>query len=169
MAYLDDLPALAAGILEYQALGGAVDPILSDLSSRIAAFPLQVLPQQAQGALLERWEKMTGLSSGGSLEQRRFRLISRLASLRPYTLEQLRRQLAAAFGREDGFSVTLDAEAFSLSVEVDKAGEAVLADLTAELRRMIPANLTLHTGVGQSEELALFTGIKMQVTAAIRL
>lgn len=169
MAYLDDLPQIVAGILEYQALGRAVDPVLLDLRGRIEAFPQEVLPQQAAGAVLERWEKMAGLSSQGSLERRRFRLLSRLGSLRPYTLEQLRRQLAAAFGREDGFSVQLDPEGFSLSVEVDAAGEPVLADLTAELRRMIPANLVLHTGVGQSEEFPLYAGAVLQVSTVTRL
>ena len=44
------------------------------------------------------------------------------------------------------------------------AGQAVLADLTAELRRMIPANLTLYTGVSQAEETCIFAAVALQVT-----
>ena len=164
MAYLDDLPLLVRGIAEYKALGAAVDPLLGGLQQKIRQFPLETLPGESQGELLARWEKMTGLPSDGSLAQRRFRLMSRLGCLRPYTLSQLKRQLAAAFGREDGFLVQLDPAAFSLSVEVDAAGQAVLADLTAELRRMIPANLTLYTGVSQAEETCVFAGVALQVT-----
>lgn len=167
MAYLDDLPELVRGIAEYQALGKAADPLLGDLQEKIRQFPAEVLPGEAEGELLARWEKMTGLPSDGSLAQRRFRLMSRLGCLRPYTLAQLKRQLAAAFGREDGFLVQLDPDAFLLSVEVDAAGQAVLADLTAELRRMIPANLTLYTGVSQAEEAGIFAAVVMQVTVKL--
>lgn len=164
MAYLDDLPQLVRGIAEYKALGKAADPLLESFREKIRQFPLETLPSEAQGRLLARWEKMTGLASDGDLAQRRFRLMSRLGCLRPYTLAQLKRQLAAAFGREDGFLVQLDPSAFSLSVEVDAAGQAVLADLTAELRRMIPANLLLYTGVSQAERAGVFAAAVLQVT-----
>ena len=165
MAYLDELPGFLRNIREYKALAEAFDPVLEDLKERITAFPLSVLPGTAEDDILRRWEKMTELSSIGTLEQRRFRLLSRLGSLRPYTVEQLRRQLASAFGKDDCFSVDVDGENFTLTVEVDSDSADVLAAMTEELRRMIPANLILHTQVGQSEQADLFIGAVMQVTA----
>lgn len=165
MAYLDDLPAFLRGIREYRALGEAFDPVILDLQARIGAFPADVQPSAAGGYFLRRWEKMAGLTPSGTEEQRRFRLMSRLGSLRPYTPRQLERQLTAAFGRENSFSADIDSENFILSVEVDPDGEAVLTAMTEELRRMIPANLILYTGVAQSEKTPLFTGAAMQVTS----
>lgn len=165
MAYLDDLPVILRGIREYRALAEAFDPVMEDLQARIAAFPLAVQPGSAEGEVLERWEKMAGLTAAGSPAQRRFRLVSRLGSLRPYTPEQMKRQLAAAFGREDAFVIDMDQENFVLSVEVDPAGAEVLAAMTEELRRMVPANLILQTRVGRSEYAAVYTGAVLQVTA----
>lgn len=165
MAYLDDLPELLQDIREYKALAAAFDPVLDDIRARIAAFPLEVQPGTAEGELLRRWERMTSLPSAGTLEQRRFRLLSRLGSLRPYTPEQLRRQLGSAFGKNDCFIIDIDGEAFILTVEVDPDGEAVLSALTEELRGMIPANLILHTRVGENQLLGLYAGVVLQVTA----
>jgi hypothetical protein len=41
----------------------------------------------------------------------------------------------------------------------------VLAAMTEELRRMIPANLILQTRVGRSETVPVFAGAVLQVTA----
>lgn len=169
MAYLDDLPQLLQPVAEYRALGKALDPLMTHLTGEISQFPVAVLPREARGALLARWEEMVGLTPAGTEAQRQFRLISRLTGLRPYTAEQLRRQLAAAFGREDGFSVEIDAAAFSVTVEVDEGGADVLSGLTAELREMIPANMSLYTGVSQAEVLSLYAGAVLQVSQRLML
>ena len=169
MNYLESLPGLVRGIAEYKALGAALDPILEGFWQKLSAFPEDVLPGKAEGELLERWERMTSLLPDGTVSQRRFRLLSRLGSLRPYTPEQLRRQLSAAFGREDGFVIDVDPDAFTLSVEVDEAGAEVLSALTSELRRMIPANLILRTSVGSSETVGLYAGAALQISSVLRL
>lgn len=164
MAYLDDLPVFLRNVREYRALAAAFDPVMEELKKEFAAFSEKLQPSSAEGEILARWEKMTSLPSAGTLEQRRFRLLSRLGSLRPYTEEQLRRQLAVAFGREDCFTVDIDGEAFTAAVEVDPDGEHVLAAMTDELRRMIPANMILYTRVGAGEEMSLCAGAVLQVT-----
>ena len=165
MAYLDDLPVFLRNVREYRALAAVFDPVIKDLQEQFAAFSEKLQPSSAEGEILARLEKMTSLPSAGTLEQRRFRLLSRLGSLRPYTEEQLRRQLAVAFGREDCFVIDIDKEAFTAAVEVDPDGESVLAAMTGELRRMIPANMILYTRVGAGEEMPLYAGAVLQVTS----
>ena len=165
MAYLDDLPVFLRNIREYKALAAAFDPVMEDLLKEFSSFSERLQPDTAEGEFLSRWEKMALLPSSGTPEQRRFRLLSRLGSLRPYTAEQMRRQLAVAFGREDCFDVDIDGEAFTAAVEVDPDGEHVLAAMTDELRRMIPSNMILYTRVAAGEETRLYAGAVLQVTA----
>jgi len=167
MKYKEYLPDILKENEVFAAFGEAVDPLVGEVVGAIGALPEGYLPGSAE-ELLPRWEFALGLSGGGSLEERRFAVLSRLAGIRPYTAAQLKRQLSAAMG-EGKFALEVWPEEFLLRVSVLPGCEMLLVPMVRELRRMIPANMILETAVSQPEEEKLKVGIVMCVSERMRL
>ncbi len=167
MKYLDYLPDAFAQTSEYTALGNAVDPPLSEWEAEVAALPQEYFPTTAE-TRLDRWERVLGLTSTGSLDQRRFAVISRLAGVRPYTIAQLRRQLTAAMGKGQ-FTAEVFPDEFLLRVEVAPESADLLDAMGKELRRMIPANIELEMAVWTEQTSGVWAGAVLAVSDRIEL
>ncbi len=167
MDYLSYLPEVFRETEEYRALGQVFDPLTADIESGIDAVPEEYMPSTAEGELV-RWERVLGLSGSGGLEERRFAVLTRLAGVRPYTEAQLKRQLRASMG-EGQFTVEVWPERFLLRVSVLPGVEKLLSAMARELRRMIPANMTLETAVSQAQEAGIFTGALLTVSDRMKI
>ena len=162
MRYLEYLPDVFQETREYQALDEAAGPLMEALREDVQSVPEEYFPTTAV-ELLPRWERVLGLGESGTLEERRFAVLSRLAGIRPYTIERLRRQLAASMG-EGNFSAEVYPDDFLLRVTVSPSAEGLMAAMMRELRRMIPANITLETAVGTLQKAYGYTGAVLAVS-----
>lgn len=167
MKYLAYLPEVFRETEEYQALGEAFDPLMAGVQDGVGAVPEEYFPLTAEEELV-RWERVLGLSGSGEMEQRRFAVLTRLAGIRPYTEAQLKRQLTASMG-EGQFMVEVWPENFLLRVSVLPGAEKLLSAMTKELRRMIPANMTLETAVSQAQETGVYTGAVLWVSERVQI
>ena len=167
MRYLDYLPDVFQETREYQALGQSAGPLIDGLREEVEAVPEEYFPTTAE-ALLPRWERVLGLKESGTLEERRFAVLSRLAGIRPYTIERLRRQLAASMG-EGNFSAEVYPDDFLLRVTVTPSAEGLMAAMMRELRRMIPANITLEAAVGTLQKAYGYAGAVLAVSEKIEI
>ena len=167
MQYLDYLPDVFRQTREYIALDQSAGPLMEKVRQEVEKVPEEYFPTTA-GDLLPRWEKVLGLTPSGSLSERRFAVLSRLAGIRPYTIERLKRQLAASMG-EGNFSAEVYPEDFLLRVTVAPSAESLMAAMVRELRRMIPANITLETAVGTLQTTYLYTGAVLAVSDKVVL
>ena len=167
MRYLDYLPDVFRETREYQALDAALGPLAEEVQEAVGGLPEEYFPTTAE-ELLPRWEKVLGLGGSGTLEERRFAVLSRLAGIRPYTVERLKRQLAASMG-EGNFSAEVYPEDFLLRVTVTPSAEGLMQAMMRELRRMIPANITLEAAVGTLQKAYAYGGAVLAVSEKISL
>lgn len=167
MKYQDYLPDTFRQTAEYTALGAAVDEPVAEWENEVAALPQEYFPTTAESRL-GRWEKVLGLTSTGTIEQRRFAVISRLAGVRPYTIVQLRRQLTAAMGKGQ-FTAEVFPDEFLLRVEVAPESADLLDAMGRELRRMIPANIVLETAVWTEQTSEVWAGAVLAVSDRVSL
>lgn len=117
---------------------------------------------------LTRWERIFGITPKGTdtLDDRRFRILTRINEELPYTLPQLLAILETICGK-DNYSVTVDAGTYILVVKIGLAALSNFSDVEALLQRVIPANMVVdlsqlyntYTELGRSThaQLAAYT------------
>ena len=107
---------------------------------------------------LSRWEKILEIVPRGtdSLEDRRFRILSRLNDMTPYTLPQLRKMLVTLFGEG---KTSADVTEYTLSVQVPAPTRAQEQALWEMIDRIKPANITYeYATVNDPLETTLYFG-----------
>lgn len=117
---------------------------------------------------LSRWESILEITPKGTdtLEDRRFRILTRINEELPYTLPQLRNILKTLCG-EGNYSAEITAGTYILIVKIGLAAKNNYNDVEALLVRVVPANISVdlsqlynpHTELGRftHAQLAAFT------------
>jgi len=92
---------------------------------------------------VSRWESMLGISPKGTdtLDERKFRILSKLNQELPYTLRKLEQVLTTLCG-PDGYSIELNAAEYEIKVELGLANHNNYEEVKRTLKAMVPANLT---------------------------
>lgn len=93
---------------------------------------------------LRRWESMLGILPlpSDTLDDRRFRLLTRLNESLPYTYRALDRMLEALCGR-DGYMLEVKHLEYTVVVRIARAQKAQFEAVEAMLHRIIPANMII--------------------------
>lgn len=106
------------------------------------AFNEQSIPDATEHGV-SRWEGILGISPKGTdtLDERKFRILTKLNQELPYTLERLIQFLTTICGA-DGFSVDLQAANYHIEVKLALSNENNYQDVVDLLKKMIPANMT---------------------------
>lgn len=93
---------------------------------------------------VQRWEKILGINPKGSdtLDERKFRILVKLNEQLPYTFTTLNEQLTSLCGA-DGYNLTLNANAYILTVKVNLSNKNNFADVQELLERVVPANIVM--------------------------
>lgn len=109
---------------------------------------------------LSRWEKILGITPKGTdtLEDRRFRILTRINEELPYTLPQLRNILETLCGK-DNYSADVEEGTYQLLVKIGLAAKNNFTDVEALLNRVVPQNMvvTLLQLYNTHGELGRFT------------
>ncbi len=122
---------MAAEMPEIQALWQACEDVLND----------QFIVEATENGVARR-EKMLGISpfATDTLDDRKFRILSRYNEQLPYTRQSLRQRLATLCG-EDGYSIEFLTKDFTVKVKVEltvKKQEAAVGEM---LERVLPYNM----------------------------
>lgn len=139
---LDYLPPAVRELREIQAAAAGQEHALTDLWDAAR----DALDNQYIGSLkeygIQRWETLLKLSPKGAdtLDERRFRILTRLGEKLPFTFRILCRQLEDLCG-EDGYSAAVDPAEYRLTVRVALTASRNFDDVGELLRRVTPANL----------------------------
>lgn len=93
---------------------------------------------------IERREKMLGIQSFAdeSLEDRRFKILSKWNKKLPYTYRGLEQLLNALCGA-DGYVMELKPNEYSLDIKIELKRKRMLNEVQNTVQEMIPANLIL--------------------------
>lgn len=94
---------------------------------------------------LSRWEQILGITPKGTdtIEERRFRILTRINEELPYTLPQLRVILETLCGKGN-CSADIEEGTYILIVKIGLAAKNNFSDVEALLNRVVPQNLLVQ-------------------------
>ncbi len=91
-----------------------------------------------------RWETILNIVPKGTdkLDERKFRILTRLNEQLPYSWRMLAQQLSTLCG-QDGYTMQLKNEEYTLTVKVALIAKANFSDVDDLLHRIVPANMII--------------------------
>lgn len=94
---------------------------------------------------VRRWESMLGISpkDTDTLDERKFRILTKLNQELPYTLRKLEQVLTNLCGA-DGYSIELTAAEYHIEVKLAVGNHSNYSEVETLLNKMIPANMTQY-------------------------
>lgn len=92
---------------------------------------------------VKRWESMLGISpkDTDTLEERRFRILTKQSAETPFTLRKLELMLTNLCGA-NGYFIKLTPENYHIEVKLAVGSHNKLSEVEGILNRIIPANMT---------------------------
>ena len=138
------LPPILLSTYEFPLLCRAEQPELDGLGDAAGETLKNQFVSTATERGLARYESIFGIAprDTDTLEDRRFRVLTKVNAQLPYTLRRLRQLLALLCG-EDGFAVVCQYDTYTLMVRVELFARRKLEEAEALVKRMVPANLAL--------------------------
>lgn len=114
---------------------------------------------------VKRWEALTGITpkDTDTLEERKFRVVTRLNQNLPYTLTKLQESLTAICGAGN-FSIESAFSEYHIEIKLALSNAKNYQEVTDLLTKMLPANLTQHVQIMYNSHTVLtqFTHEQLQ-------
>lgn len=139
------LPYVIRDYAEFQGIMGSEQPEVEQAwDSADDLLDNQFIPT-AGNIGLSRWEKILDITPKGtdSLEDRRFRVLTRINEELPYTLIQLRAILETLCG-PDNYSAEVEEGTYQLVVKIGLAAKNNFSDVDSLLNRVVPQNMVVN-------------------------
>ena len=138
------LPYVVRDYAEFQGIAGAEQPEFENAWAAVDDLLDNQFISTAGNMGLSRWEKILGITPKGTdtVEDRRFRVLTRLNEELPYTLPQLRNILETLCG-EDNYSADVEEGTYQLLVKIGLAAKNNFNDVEALLNRVVPENMVI--------------------------
>lgn len=142
--YLEYLPEFLRDIEEFDQIGKAENLIIEDEENIFKEIENAQWTETSGEAGLLRREKILGIKSYStdSDDERRAVISARWNSYYPYTYYSMINWLESVYGKKN-FTVSIDYEAYRVSIELGLSIKYLLEEIFGEARRMIPANMKL--------------------------
>ncbi len=113
---------------------------------------------------LSRWEKVLEIvpKATDTLEDRRFRILTRLNETRPFTVLQLNNILQTLCG-EDNYSILISD--YTLIVRIGLTSKSNFSDVETLLQKISPANMMIDLSLAYNQHQSLQTMTHAQLAA----
>ncbi len=140
---IDYLPPFLQEHRELDAIMETEQPEIDNLWNSAQQTLSDQFVSEATESGVKRWESMLGTSPKGTdtLDERKFRVLSKLNQELPYTLRKLEQVLTTLCG-SDGYSIELNAAEYNIEIKLGLANHNNYGEVERILKAMIPANLT---------------------------
>lgn len=156
----DYLPPILLKTYEFPLLCDTEQPEIDRLHDAAdAVLDAQFLSTAGEYAI-QRYEKIFGITpmDTDTLNERRFKVLTRINAQLPFSVRRLRQQLATLCGA-DGYKLELDGDRYTLTVKVAltaKRNQQAVEELLADI---VPANMVCTTSLlyNQHADLTRFT------------
>lgn len=138
------VPDVLKDVREIKALMDTETIEMNLLSAALALYLNNTFVDSADEYGIGRWESILGIlpKLTDTLDERRFRVLSRINEKLPFTVRSLEQQLATLCG-PSGYTVELLHEQYLLKVRVELTAKSKLEDVRALLNRIVPANMVI--------------------------
>ena len=136
------LPTWYTGLLEFETLMQVEQHLLEDLVASIERAQGNLYVSTADSETIAIYERMLRITrqADDTLDMRRFRVLTRLSSQKPYTLRYLEEMLNS-IGDDIKVSCLYDEYTVLINSTFEKRGQ--MADVDYLLRTVVPANMQL--------------------------
>ena len=145
---------------EFKALADTEDIEVLQLQKAIINLMNDQFIESATENGIARREKILAITpfADDTLEDRRFRVLSRWYDKLPYTYRTLLKKLDQMCG-EDGYIINLDHNNYSLLIKIELTAKRMFEEVQITTRRIIPANIaiTVELRYRQHKELKIYT------------
>ena len=134
------LPAWYDGIYEMQVLMDIEMDLLQELLNHIKSLQSNQYISTADSKTIEMYEQMLRITvePSDSLELRRFRVLTRIASQKPYTLNYLQ-ELLSSFGGPAELTMLYNEYRLIANINFERPGQ--LSEVDYLFRAIVPANI----------------------------
>lgn len=157
---LDYLPGILREIKEFRTLTEVENPEVIAVWDGLESVLNNQFVNDSTVNGIKRWEKILGIKpmDTDTLDDRKFRVLSRLNEQLPYTYKGLEEQLTLLCGK-DGYRLIPDFEKYSLTVKVALTAKKKFSEIGNLLDRVVPCNIviTLLIMYNQYKTLKRFT------------
>ncbi|WP_324824980.1 putative phage tail protein [Sinanaerobacter sp. ZZT-01] len=158
------LPQIMGEILEFKELTEAETTEMVKLYHAIQLVADDQYVESATENGVKRWESILKILPKGTdlLEERKFRIVTRLNEKLPYSYRMLLQQLETICGKS-GYTVELKEDEYKLIVKVALTVKSNFDDVDLLLHRVVPANLVIDLSLkyNQHSTLEKFTHAKL--------
>lgn len=145
---IDYLPRYMQEYLEMQQIMGTEQPEFDLLWEACEnALSDQFIHDATEYGVM-RWENMLNITpkDTDTLDERKFRILTRLNQELPYTMTRLKEALTNLCGA-DGFSIDLQANQYHIEIKLALGHHGNYQEVVDLLTKMIPANMTQYVKV----------------------
>ena len=156
----DYLPPILLKTYEFPLLCDTEQPEIDRLHDAADAVLDAQFISTAGETAIARYEKIFGITpmDTDTLDERRFKVLTRINTQLPFSVRRLRQQLATLCGA-DGYKLELDGGRYTLTVKVAltaKRNQQAVEELLADI---VPANMVCTTSLlyNQHADLTRFT------------
>lgn len=141
---LEHLPNVLKEIKDYQEISKIESPRINKMWEIIDRIIQNQFAETADEEAIKRYEKILGLTyeANASLEDRRFAVLAKYKTLRPYTFLRLNEILVDLIGEED-FELTRDVAQKTLSIRLMLPSDFQYAVIEKLLDAIVPANMII--------------------------
>lgn len=144
------LPPWYREVFDYQAINGALEPLLDEAQGFLQQILLNFFPQTMDVGTVELWEDALHIVPDPSYEDldfRRARIINRISAKPPYTLAFLYQKLDELIG-PGLWSVNVDYPNYTLYIESNAQDQAYSQEVEFTVNHIKPAHIAyVHRGV----------------------
>lgn len=139
------LPYVVRDYAEFQGITGAEQPEFETAWAAADDLLANQFIKTAGNLGLSRWEKILGITPKGTdtLDDRRFRIFTRINEELPYTLPQLRNILEILCGSKN-YAVEVMEGTYELIVKIGIEAKSNFNDVASLLDRVIPQNMIVN-------------------------
>ncbi len=153
---LSYLPDFIKDFREFQRLAEAENPELLIIWENLERVMKDQFVTTSTENGVKRWEKILKIIPKGSetLDERKFRILTRLNEKLPFTYRRLDRQLASLCG-EEGYFLEVSNKDYTVIVKVELIAKSNIEDIRRLLERILPANMLFELSLLYNTHLLL--------------
>lgn len=140
---VDYLPPFIQEFNEMHQIMSAEQPEIDALWNSCEEILNESFILYAKEAGIKRWESIVGVTpkATDTLDERRFRILTKMNQELPYTMKKLKEVLTVTCG-EGNFFIELQPNNYHIAVKLAITNESNYGEVVDILKKMVPANMT---------------------------
>ncbi len=157
------LPEYLREIREFKEICSTEDIEIERLNNKIDEIINEVKVQTAKGFGLVRYEKIFNIiNTSSDIEERRFKIKSKLVNQLPFNINWLRNKLKNLVGAGN-YRIDIDSKNYKVTIQISHIFPDIAEVLIDEFRNEFPANLLIVINLFQTETAQLYIGSTVHV------